>query len=49
MRSAEADEGIELSFHVRLRDGRKAADLLRDLRALGSVDKLNLYFDEEHA
>ena len=49
MRSAEADEGIELSFHVRLRDGRKAAELLRDLRALGSVDKLNLYFDEEHA
>jgi uncharacterized membrane protein YhiD involved in acid resistance len=48
MRTLDADEGIELSFHVRLKDGSKAAQLVHDLKALGTVERLNLYFDEEH-
>jgi uncharacterized membrane protein YhiD involved in acid resistance len=49
MRSLDAENAVELSFHVRLRDGRKASELLQDLRAIESVQQLNLYFDEEHS
>ncbi len=39
---------LELSFHVRLRDEGKGVALLKDLRALESVSRLNLFFDEEY-
>jgi uncharacterized membrane protein YhiD involved in acid resistance len=49
MRGLDADGSVELSFHVRLREGRTASQILGDLRALGTVRQPNLYFDEEHS
>ncbi|MDH7515456.1 MAG: DUF4956 domain-containing protein [Bacteroidota bacterium] len=47
VKAVEGGGAMELSFHVRLREENGGVKLLRDLRAIGSVHRVNLFFDEE--
>lgn len=48
MKSMGEGDAIELSFHVRLKDEKKGNELVRELRAPGNVERVNLFFDEEY-
>lgn len=47
LQTHEHDNNIESYYHVILRDQDKSAELLRELKEIARVEKINLYFDEE--
>ena len=49
LRQAGAQGVIDAFYHLHLRRNKQEADLLRELRATGFVDNVNIYFDEDDA
>ena len=47
LQTHEHDKNIEAYYHVVLRNQDKSAELLRELKEINKVEKINLYFDEE--
>ncbi|MCP4569260.1 MAG: DUF4956 domain-containing protein [FCB group bacterium] len=47
VKSMEADDTLELSFYVRLKDEKKSSRFMRDLNQAPGVGNINLFFDEE--
>jgi len=47
LQTHEHNNNIEAYYHVILRNQDLSSELLRELKAIEQVDKINLYFDEE--
>lgn len=47
VKSLDAEDTLELSYYVRLKDEDKGSRLVGDLRRIPGVGRLNLFFDEE--
>ncbi|NND77459.1 MAG: DUF4956 domain-containing protein [Flavobacteriales bacterium] len=47
LQTHEHDNNIEAYYHVVLRKQDQSAELLRELKEISKVEKINLYFDEE--
>ncbi|MEM7161095.1 MAG: DUF4956 domain-containing protein [Bacteroidota bacterium] len=47
LQTHEHNNNIEAYYHVVLRNQDKSSELLRQLKEIRDVDKINLYFDEE--
>ena len=47
LQTNDIDNNIEAYYHVVLRNQDKSSELLRELKSIVKVDKINLFFDEE--
>ena len=45
---ANGDDLMELSYYITLKQKESSVNLLRDLRKIKSINKVNLFFDEEY-
>jgi len=48
VKSAGSGEGLELSYYINLRDKVDNPEFIKNLKSIGGVNHVNLFFDEEH-
>lgn len=48
VKSIGADEALELSFYVKMKNSEKNTDLVREIKTIDGVKQVNLFYDEEY-